>query len=250
MSDTQTPALSAPLFQEIGQAQVRTATTPFQSPQGLAVVTTIALCIKAALSLGQFAGLIMRLKVLDDIQRLGPALGATLQSDAHRADIVVQASAGVGLLALIACYVVGGMWIYRTARNVRALGAKGIETSPGWAVGFFAVPIMNWFRPLLAMSEIWRASQWPDRWRSQPMPPLLGFWWAGWIATGVVGNFVYFATQAGKDLSLVKAINQASALDVALELITMGLFLTIVWQVTRAQQATRHQVLQVADTFA
>ncbi|MGA0603207.1 DUF4328 domain-containing protein [Caulobacter sp. KR2-114] len=249
MTDTSVGGADGPIFREIGQAQPQAA-IPFLSPQGLAIATTTALALKATLSLVEIVGLAMRVKVISDARRLGPGLAATLQSDAHLADTVVQASGAIGLLSLIACYVIAGMWIYRAARNVRALGARGLDVTPGWAVGSYAVPIMNWFRPLVAMSEIWRASRWPDRWRSQSMPPMMGFWWAGWLATGVLGNIVYAMSKAGSDLGLLMTINELSLLDLTFEIATIGLFLTIVWQVTRAQKASRHQVQQVAETFA
>ncbi len=249
MSDTDTAATSAQIFRDIGQAQVQPANTPFQSPTALAVSLTIALVVKAMLSLGQLVGVVMRVKVLNDAETLG-AVVSTLQPQARLADGVVALTGGVGLFVLIACYVIGGMWLYRAAQNVRALGAKGLVTSPGWAIGFFAVPVMNWFRPLLAMSEIWRASHSPDGWRSRPMPPLLGYWWAGWVTTGLVGYVVYAGSKTGNGIPTRLAMNQISVLDLALELITMGLFLAIVWRVTRAQQTTRQIAQQVAETFA
>lgn len=248
MSDMDATSTAGPIFRDIGQIDPKKVTEPFASPNALAITITVAAAIRAALCLVQVSGLVMRLKVLSDAGGIDSA--STFQARARLADTVVQVSAGVGLLVAIVCYVVGSMWIYRAAQNVRALGARGLETSPGWAVGFYAIPIMNWFRPLQAMSEIWRASHWPDRWRSQATPPLLGFWWAGWLITGLASNVVSAMARVAHDLSMVKATNEVALLAVTAELVTMWLFLTIVWRTTRAQQTTRQHVQQVAETFA
>src|SRR5688572_6359973 len=50
------------------------------------------------------------------------------------------------------------MWVYRTYRNLPALGAEGLNYSPGWAVGYYFIPVLNLFRPFQVMRETWRAS--------------------------------------------------------------------------------------------
>ena len=46
-------------------------------------------------------------------------------------------------------------WLYRAACNARALGARGMQVSPAWAVGGFFVPIIHLFLPYQAVKEIW-----------------------------------------------------------------------------------------------
>jgi Domain of unknown function (DUF4328) len=55
--------------------------------------------------------------------------------------------------------------------------------SPGWAVGFYFIPVVALWKPFLAMKEIWSASEAPgDRARNSPrvlkIPWLLASWWA------------------------------------------------------------------------
>ena len=45
-------------------------------------------------------------------------------------------------------------WLYRAACNARALGARGMQVSPAWAVGGFFVPIIHLFLPYQAVKEI------------------------------------------------------------------------------------------------
>jgi hypothetical protein len=73
------------------------------------------------------------------------------------------------------------MWIHRSHRNLSAFGAQGLTFTPGWAVGWWFIPIFNLFRPFQIVREIWQASD-PGMpagaaWRRAPSSPLIGWWW-------------------------------------------------------------------------
>lgn len=65
------------------------------------------------------------------------------------------------VVLVIVIYVVFGIWIVRANKNARALGAKNLSASPGWALGYFFVPILNLWKPFKAMNELWHASHDP-----------------------------------------------------------------------------------------
>ncbi|MCY3700378.1 MAG: DUF4328 domain-containing protein [Gemmatimonadetes bacterium] len=75
------------------------------------------------------------------------------------------------------------MWIYRANYNARQLGAADMRFTPGWAVGWYFIPIAWFWMPYLAMREIWRASVNPSDWEAKPVSPLLRWWWGLWIVT-------------------------------------------------------------------
>ena len=50
------------------------------------------------------------------------------------------------------------MWIHRAYRNLPALRGTPLKCSPRWAVGYYFIPILNFFRPYQVMKEIWRES--------------------------------------------------------------------------------------------
>jgi len=102
------------------------------------------------------------------------------------------ALAGFGMLIVTA--VVWCVWKHRAHQNTAALGARGQQFSPGWAVGYYFVPVLHLWRPFQAMGEIWRASD-PavenvrgTEWQHGEVPGLLRGWWAAWIAAGILGN--------------------------------------------------------------
>ena len=85
-------------------------------------------------------------------------------------------------------------WIYRAHKNLPALGSRHLRYSPGWAVGWFFVPVFAWFRPFQVMREIWKASD-PEvtgavEWEGAPSSPLIKWWWALYLLISIVGNIV------------------------------------------------------------
>lgn len=112
----------------------------------------------------------------------------TIQAAAESSDRLQRVIGVSQLLLVVTTFVLGARWILRAARNARALGAQGIEASPGWAVGWYFVPFANLVKPFRAMDEIWRASASASRWRQLATPALLRFWWGCWLVVAVIGN--------------------------------------------------------------
>jgi len=86
------------------------------------------------------------------------------------------------------------LWIYRMNHNIWALGARGLRFSPGWAVGWFFVPIWFLWKPYGVMKELWKASQNPHSWSEVPVPRIFPIWWTLWIfatiLTRIIGHFL------------------------------------------------------------
>ena len=77
---------------------------------------------------------------------------------------------GVGTLVLVL------MWIHRANYNAHQLGAAEMKFTPGWAIGWYFIPIAMLWKPYQAMKEIWQASFNPSRWWEEDTPPLLPLW--------------------------------------------------------------------------
>lgn len=45
------------------------------------------------------------------------------------------------------------IWLYRVYGNLRSLGASTVEYTPGWAVGWFFVPLANLVIPYKIVHE-------------------------------------------------------------------------------------------------
>lgn len=94
-------------------------------------------------------------------------------------DLIFLAVTGMPIWLITAILVLN--WIHRANHNSRQLGATDMHFTPGWAIGWYFVPIAWFWKPYQAMTEIWRASRNPADWRGEPVSPLLSWWWVLWI---------------------------------------------------------------------
>jgi hypothetical protein len=79
------------------------------------------------------------------------------------------------------------IWVHRANLNARALGGKDMRFSPGWAVGWFFVPVMNFFRPFQVLREIWIASDIAQKQNDKNISALLITWWVLCLGTPFYG---------------------------------------------------------------
>jgi Domain of unknown function (DUF4328) len=91
-------------------------------------------------------------------------------------------------------------WVYRAYKNIQGFGAEGLRFSPGWAVGYYFVPVLSLIRPVQVMSEIWRVSQDPRNWLRRRGSWLIGTWWALFLLYSIV-------TQVSLELALDSSTN-------------------------------------------
>jgi hypothetical protein len=94
----------------------------------------------------------------------------------------------VEFLARIAAAIAFLRWLYLAAGNARALGAADMMVGPGWAVGWYFVPVLNLVMPFVAMRELWKASAHPQDWQAAAVPLALPLWWGCWIACNALGG--------------------------------------------------------------
>lgn len=113
-------------------------------------------------------------------------------------------SAMVNVLGLLVAAVATCMFMNRSNKNARALGATGLEFSPGWTVGVWFIPIINLFRPYYAMKEIQLASTAPagSQWKNIEPSGLLTAWWACWLIGGMIERGLNRAELRGADFGV------------------------------------------------
>ena len=119
-----------------------------------------------------------------------------LANDDPMQGVVGMLQAGLGLVT----GVVFLKWVYRAYKNIQGFGAEGLRFSPGWAVGYYFVPILSLIRPVQVMSEIWRVSQDPQNWLQRRGSWLIGTWWALFLLCSI-------ATQVSLEIALDSSTN-------------------------------------------
>jgi hypothetical protein len=161
-----------------------------------------------------------------------------LQGAAERGEAWVMPAAIclilLGLLAMVALVVAAVfflMWFYRAHQNLRALGGTQRFTS-GWAVGWWFIPIGNWFMPFRAMQDIYRGSG--------PMPTgategAISVWWGCWVLSGIL-------SMIGNQVEKTDAKGVAMGMDVVsagLSIVSCFFVLKLMRWISASQDATQ-----------
>jgi len=136
-------------------------------------------------------------------------------------------------------------WVYRAHKNLPSLGATGLRFTPGWAVGWFFIPIMCLFRPYQAVAEISKASA-PNvdatagtSWKSAAALPLVGWWWAFMLISTFVGRFVRSAassTSYSTELSDFLFATHVSIAFEAIKLLYLFIAILMVRKISQFQE--------------
>jgi len=90
---------------------------------------------------------------------------------------------------LLACFISFLVWLYRAQSNLQAFGAPSRWT-PGWAVAWWFVPLINLVRPFQVLSDLQGASR-PLQTDGTPSGAwLIRLWWVCWLVTCLLPGFI------------------------------------------------------------
>ncbi len=180
---------------------------------------------------------------------LSRAIEGSFVSDAAMMEAMEALDARAGLVGLgflgvyVASVICSARWIMKAHANLRELSVDPPETTPGWAVGWFFVPVANLVKPLQAMRELWWASLAPGAWREQGSSPgLLQGWWALWILANVLGNLASRMIMSADDMPALLSAYQFN-LVAALALIPLTLVYWRIIQTITQMQAVQYQAM-------
>lgn len=150
---------------------------------------------------------------------------------------MIEALFGLLQLTILLTTSIGFLrWIYRAHVNVRALGASGLKYSPGWSVGWFFVPILNLWKPLAAMKELWQASSNPDAWQNEQPATIVNTWWTLWLLSNFLGQLSLRLSLGGDGSNAVNSelcSILSNVFDIPLSLVAIRLLNSILEMQTR-----------------
>lgn len=160
-------------------------------------LTPLTKWLKALLYISLIIGTVAVWSDYLEYQFLTNVQNDTYQSDKHAktdADANDTRQALIGLFQSL-LFIVSGIlflvWVYRANRNVHALGALELQFTPGWAVGWFFVPIANIWKPHQVMKEICKASKNPPLWAAQKSDSIVDLWWALVLLSAFLSNLSF-----------------------------------------------------------
>lgn len=241
MSDTAvTPSAPSPAAAPL--APVPLATRDYRDPAGLTQWLKGLLIASFVVDLVAAGSGIMELTFLQSLSNGMVEGDINTLADAN--DTRQQAIGVAQFVLYLVTAVVFLTWVHRANRNARALGAKDMRFTPGWAVGWYFVPIMSLWRPFQAMREIWQASEQPGNWQSVQTPPLVGWWWTLFLGAQLLAQAGY---QLSKDVDSVSGAMTASSLITVSDFVYMPLDIVAILLVTRiaAKQIWQAKTVEV-----
>lgn len=156
------------------------------------------------------------------------------------ANLLAYLGENIGIVQIgvfVMCVIAYSLFVYRAASNIQKSKAKGLDYSPGWAVGWSFIPIANLFGIFMVMRGIWIASHDPRR-GAYGVSILLPLWWlsyiGGNISASMVGRSAEEAMQS-LDVDVIGGFTLAAIAVAGVSIFAGLLLILIVRSITRAQ---------------
>jgi len=146
----------------------------------------------------------------------------------------------VSLLLFIGSAICWLIWQHRAYANLRLIGSRDTEYTPGWSVGYWFIPLVNILRPYQITSEIYRRSELQNG--RDPIgglsgPPLIGAWWFVYLAWGAT---IRFFTIMAKDAKALPTLLTATNIELTAHvvgLVAAILAIQVIRSIDRFQEA-------------
>ncbi|MGA0600669.1 DUF4328 domain-containing protein [Caulobacter sp. KR2-114] len=205
-----------------------------KDPAGLSRLVILFLWIDLVVGLFNGVSTLAELQILGRLPMDTPVSLTEIPGLPPVAEVV---RAVVGLAVLVSFVATGFLclkWVYRVSLNAHAL-IPTLTISPGWAVGWYFVPIALLLKPFQAMKETWQASANPAAWRSVDTPSLLRWWWFLWLLSSILGNLSFRLQLEAKSLDLVLASDVVDIVGAVVAIPLNLVFIRIVRRVNDMQ---------------
>ena len=156
----------------------------------------------------------------------------------------------VDFLLGIATFIVFGRWIVLAHRNLAGLGARYVEFTPGWAVGWFFIPVACLWKPYQAMKMLWRCSCSVTRPEIHDPPAVLPTWWTLWIIGSLLGNVVMRLTWRADSVEEFDVATRFTIASCIVDVMLYPVAAAMVGRIWKAQLAQRENPEASTPGFA
>jgi len=192
----------------------------------LAVVVTQALYIAAVV-----ANLVIVFCLINGVTAVEPYSGFS--------DGAVLATFFIAALAF-------AVWTWRVVDNARSF-KPSMNATPGWAIGWYFVPIASLFKPFGYMEETWDASSSVVSRRSSM---LLRWWWGLWLVSGILGSLGNIFSRAEAQTGQFGTGLGMIVISLILRVGVSALVMKLALQLAAMQREKRRGVGTEAEVFA
>lgn len=137
---------------------------------------------------------------------------------------------------LIAATIVFLAWTYRAAGNAVSLSTEDPNISPGWAVGWYFVPLFFLWKPYQALGRIWRTSLSPGQPHAAALPASFRLFWTFGVISSVLGQLSFrLGTQATQSVDRPSPEMVVDLILLPIDVIVALVTISVVRHVTQAQ---------------
>lgn len=137
-------------------------------------------------------------------------------------------------------------WVHRMSQNAHSIEDADLEYTPGWAVGYFFIPIYNLWKPYKALKEAYDAFAREACVRKNHL--IFPLWWFAWIVGGIVCRMAGRLSPKGEGLdALIDQSSIAVALDVwsvLLDVTAFFLVMSVTGMCVRSFERSRIRAMQ------
>jgi hypothetical protein len=195
---------------------------------GVAVIVLLGVQI-VCFGIG-IAAHVRRINLVDDI-----FAGRTpSQRTWNSTNLLADTFTTIGFILFVACAIVWLIWQHRGQANARTLTGNRTKFTPGWAVGWWFIPLANLFMPFLTMLDLARTSVGRERWRTQGFSVLIPLWWIAWLGFVFTGLGL---SGGGVSYSAMRNDDRLAIVSASIGIVAAALALWIVRAVTDRQDA-------------
>lgn len=241
---------------------------PFTSTRNLALWTTILL---GTVLLLDVINILLNIVYLFLASTYPDALGAMMSEEDQDftelpggtvVTVVAVLTLGMTLFTFasyIATIILFLVWMHRSYRNLKPLGAYKLEYSTVRAIGSWFIPFVNLAQPFSIIKEIWNKSN-PntvelgntDYGQSQTLTeisaPMFGLWWAFWLLSNFASNISFRLSYGAKTLADNLIAFRVDIVSSTLSVVAAFLAITVVRAITARQEECHKR--QMMNTMA
>lgn len=161
--------------------------------RGLAALTQVMLGVIVLLG-GYVIALSLRGLQLVDALSSGTVSGA----DGEALDAQIRSASILYTVVFLICAGCFMAWSHTLRRSDR-VAPEAMRFVPGWTIGGWFVPVLNFFRPMQTMTDLWRGLARPAVPHQAPVQPpvpgLIRAWWIAFLTMSIVGRLLIASVQ-------------------------------------------------------
>ena len=222
----------------------------YRDPGVISFITIFFIVLALILNAVSILGNIMERNMLLNIQSGAYETEEEMMAAANTSDTIQGIIGAVFAIVYLVAGILFLIWTYRIVKNAHCLTYRPLRFGPGWAVGYYFIPILCLFRPFQALSDAHRVSKNPSDWAATSGSALLGWWWASFIVSNIAGNIGFRLTMATRNAAeelLIDALLTSNMCDTIVNLtvnpLNNLLALLVVWKLYSSQQEAHQQVV-------